>query len=167
MVRSAGTSGGPSRKKKHPLLARSNAASSLEESRQRCKVSTFGSSGLRTDSGLCRGLKSLQLESHAELATTLNGPVTEVELRYVMKSLKLAKATYIDDVSYDAIKAGFPVIQEALVHLFNDVLNSQVFLEPWNEGLIIPIHKKAISSTQTIIMASLYQAVLINCFLKL
>ena len=62
MVRSAGTSGGPSKKKKHPLPARSNAASSLEESRQRYKVSTFGSSGLRTNSGLCRGLKSLQHE---------------------------------------------------------------------------------------------------------
>ena len=59
VVRSAGTSGGPSKKKKHPLPARSNAASSLEESRQRYKVSTFGSSGLRTNSGLCRGLKSL------------------------------------------------------------------------------------------------------------
>ena len=64
MVRSAGTSGGPSKKKKRPLPARSNAASSLEESRQRYKVSTFGSSGLRTNSGLCRGLKSL----HSKLA---------------------------------------------------------------------------------------------------
>ena len=82
------------------------------------------------------------LESHAELATTLNGPVTGVELRYVMKSLKPGKATYLDDVSNDAIKAGFPVIQEALVHLFNNVLNSQIFPEPWNEGLIIPIHNK-------------------------
>ena len=61
VVRSAGTSGGPSKKKKHPLPARSNAASSLEESRQRYKVGTFGSSGPRTDSGLCRGLKSLQV----------------------------------------------------------------------------------------------------------
>ena len=82
------------------------------------------------------------LEAHAELATTLNGPVTGVELRNVMESLKLGKATYLDEVSNDAIKAGFPVIQEALVHLFNNVLNSQVFPEPWNEGLIIPIHKK-------------------------
>ena len=55
VVRSAGTSGGPSKKKKHPLPARSNAASSLEELRQRYKVSTFGSSGPRTDSGLCMG----------------------------------------------------------------------------------------------------------------
>ena len=61
VVRSAGTSGGPSKKKKHPLPAHSNAASSLEESRQRYKVSTFGSSGPQTDSGLCRGLKSLQV----------------------------------------------------------------------------------------------------------
>ena len=82
------------------------------------------------------------LESHAELATILNDPVTGVELRYVMKSLKLGKATYLDDVSNDAIKAGFAVIREALVHLFNNVLNSQVFPEPWNKGLIIPIHKK-------------------------
>ena len=82
------------------------------------------------------------LESNADLATTLNGPVTGVELRNVMESLKLGKASYLDDVSNDAIKAGFPVIQEALVHLFNNVLNSQVFQEPWNEGLIIPIHKK-------------------------
>ena len=69
MVRSAGTSGGPSKKKKRPLPARSNAASSLEESRQRCKVSTFGSSGLRTNSGLCRGLKSLQVVPRRVLRT--------------------------------------------------------------------------------------------------
>ena len=69
MVRSAGTSGGPSKKKKHPLPARSNAASSLEESRQRYKVSTFGSSGLRTNSGLCRGLKSLQVVPRRVLRT--------------------------------------------------------------------------------------------------
>ena len=66
MVRSAGTSGGPSKKKKRPLPARSNAASSLEESRQRYKVSTFGSSGPRTNSGLCRGLKSLQYKRFEE-----------------------------------------------------------------------------------------------------
>ena len=69
VVRSAGTSGGPSRKKKHPLPARSNAASSLEESRQCYKVSTFGSSGPRTDSGLCRGLKSLQVVPRRVLRT--------------------------------------------------------------------------------------------------
>ena len=66
MVRSAGTSGGPS-KKKHPLPARSNAASSLEESRQRYKVSTFGSSGPRKDSGLCRGLKSIHPYDYCHL----------------------------------------------------------------------------------------------------
>ena len=69
VVRSAGTSGGPSKKKKHPLPARSNAASSLEKSRQRYKVSTFGSSGPRTDSGLCRGLKSLQVVPRRVLRT--------------------------------------------------------------------------------------------------
>ena len=51
------------------LPARSNAASSLEESRQRYKVSTFGSSGPRTDSGLCRGLKSLQVVPRRVLRT--------------------------------------------------------------------------------------------------
>ena len=70
MVRSAGTSGGPSKKKKRPLPARSNAASSLEESRQRCKVSTFGSSGLRTNSGLCRGLKSLHFGAESTRSRT-------------------------------------------------------------------------------------------------
>ena len=84
-MRSAGTSGGPSKKKKHPLPARSNAASSLEESRQRCKVSTFGSSGPRTDSGLCRGLKSLHfhpndLPSLADGHKKLTFGVTKVVL---------------------------------------------------------------------------------------
>ena len=85
----------------------------------------------------------------------LNDPITGVELGYVMKYIKLGKATYLDDVSNDAIKAGFPVIQEALVHLFKNVRNSPIFPEPWNEGLIIPIHKKAISLTQKIIVVSL------------
>ena len=43
-----------------------------------------------------------------------------------MESLKLGKATYLDDVSNDAIKAGFPVIQEAVVHLFNNVVIKRI-----------------------------------------
>ena len=69
VVRSAGTSGGPSRKKKHRLPARSDAASSLEESLQYWKVSTHGSSGLRTISGLCRGRKILQVVPRRVLRT--------------------------------------------------------------------------------------------------
>ena len=69
VVRSAGTSGGPLRKKKHRLPARSDAASSLEESRQYCKISTYGSSGLRTISGLCRGRKILQVVPRRVLRT--------------------------------------------------------------------------------------------------
>ena len=69
VVRSAGTSGGPSRKKKHRLPARSDRASSLEELLQYCKVSTHGSSGLRTISGLCRGRKILQVVPRRVLRT--------------------------------------------------------------------------------------------------
>ena len=69
VVRSAGTSGGPSRKKKHRLPARSNAASSLEVSRQYWKVRTYSFSGLRTISGLCRGRKILQVVPRRVLQT--------------------------------------------------------------------------------------------------
>ena len=69
MVRSAGTSGGPTRKKKRRLPARSDAASSLEESLQNYKVSTHGSSGLRTKSGLCRGRKILEVVPRRVLRT--------------------------------------------------------------------------------------------------
>ena len=61
VVRSAGTSGGPTRKKKRRLPARSDAVSSLEESMLNNKVSTQGSSGLQTISGLCKGRRIIQV----------------------------------------------------------------------------------------------------------
>ena len=59
-----------------------------------------------------------------------------------MKSVKSGKATYLDDISNDAIKLGLPILEEALLHVFNIVTSVQTFPGTWNVGLITPLHKK-------------------------
>ena len=82
------------------------------------------------------------LEAHTELSAPLNSPITGEELRNVMKSVKSGKATYLDDISNDAIKLGLPILEEALLHVFNIVTSVQTFPGTWNVGLITPLHKK-------------------------
>ena len=82
------------------------------------------------------------LEDHTELSAPLNSPITGEELRNVMKSVKSGKATYLDDISNDAIKLGLPILEEALLHVFNIVTSVQTFPGTWNVGLITPLHKK-------------------------
>ena len=82
------------------------------------------------------------MEAHTELSVPLNSPITGEELRNVMKSVKSGKATYLDDVSNDAIKLGLPILEEALQHVFNIVTSVQTFPGTWNVGLITPLHKK-------------------------
>ena len=59
-----------------------------------------------------------------------------------MKNTKAGKTTFLDDISNDALKLGLPVLEKAILHLFNNVMHVQTFPESWNEGLIEPIHKK-------------------------
>ena len=82
------------------------------------------------------------LETHTELAANLNGPVTAGELNSIMKNTKAGKTTFLDDISNDALKLGLPVLEKAILYLFNNVMHVQTFPESWNEGLIVPIHKK-------------------------
>ena len=82
------------------------------------------------------------LEAHTELSAPLHSPITGEELRNVMKSVKFRKATYLDDISNDAIKLGLPISVEALLHVFNIVTSVQTFPGTCNVGLITPLHKK-------------------------
>ena len=82
------------------------------------------------------------LETHTELAANLNRPVTAGELNSIMKNTKAGKATFLDDISNDALKLGLPVLEKAILHLFNNVMHVQTFPETWNEGRFVPIHKK-------------------------
>ena len=59
-----------------------------------------------------------------------------------MKSVKSGKGTYLDDISNDAIKLGLPILEEALLHVFNIVTSVQTSPGTWNVGLITPLHKK-------------------------
>ena len=40
--------------------------------------------------------------------------------------------------------------------IFNNVLNLGIFPDSWSEGFIVPLHKKVVLITLTIIEASLY-----------
>ena len=82
------------------------------------------------------------LDAHTELAANLNGPVMAGELNLIIKNTKTGKTTFLDDVSNDALKLGLPVLEPAILHLFNDVVHVHAFPKTWNEGLILPIHKK-------------------------
>ena len=82
------------------------------------------------------------LEAHTEISAPLNSPIDGKELRNLMKSVTSGKATYLDDISNDAIKLGLPILEEALLHVFNIVKSVHTFRGTWNVGSITPLHEK-------------------------
>ena len=82
------------------------------------------------------------IEGVSEHNGNLNKQISHDELNIVIKELKTGKATYLDEISNEFIKATAGRLRDPLLHLFNTVIRLGVFPIDWSDGLIIPIHKK-------------------------
>ena len=71
----------------------------------------------------------------------LDKPFTIKEILGAIKRLKLHKASGIDIVSNDLIKATADIISPLLCSLFNSILSTEYFPKQWCIGMIIPLYK--------------------------
>ena len=75
--------------------------------------------------------------------TELDFPFTKAELVKGLKGLKNNKASSFDQISNEMLKVGGPIISEPLLKLFNCILNSSVYPNPWKYDILHPIHKSS------------------------
>ena len=75
-----------------------------------------------------------------DLSDTLNKHITVEELEASLKKLKNGKASGVDGVTNEALKASPLTLQKALTKLFNECLDKGIY--PWNQTVISPLHKK-------------------------
>ena len=93
----------------------------------------------------------------------INSPVTEQEIREVVKELKIGKSPGIDNIINEYIQSTIDVFATVYVKLFNTVLDSGEIPASWVTGRIIPIYKQN-GSTK---LAENYRGItLVSCFGK-
>ena len=76
----------------------------------------------------------------------LDEPVTETEVRKVVKSLKTKKAAGLDRIRNKMLKSGINHLISSLVELFNFIIRKGSFPDVWFKGLISPIFKSGSKS---------------------
>ena len=76
----------------------------------------------------------------------LNSPFTKYELLSAIKKLKNNKSTSFDSIGNEMLKTGGKIIADALLLLFNSVLEAGIFPKAWKTSIMQIIHK---SGTKT------------------
>ena len=82
------------------------------------------------------------LEETAAPNMIINEVIAVREPEAVIKDLKSGKASFLDEISNDAIKSSRNSLMIPLTHLFNTTLRLGDFPVIWSDGVIVPIHKK-------------------------
>ena len=77
-----------------------------------------------------------------EEAAPLDYAISEEEIDFAIKKLKLNKAPGCDKILNEVLKTGKDIIKGHLLELFNRILSSGKYPTLWSFGLIVPIHKK-------------------------
>ena len=77
-----------------------------------------------------------------EEAGSLDYAISEEEIDFAIKKLKLNKAPGCDKILNEVLKTGKDIIKGHLLELFNRILSSGKYPTLWSFGLIVPIHKK-------------------------
>ena len=72
----------------------------------------------------------------------LDFPITINEVISAVKKLKTGKSHGVDDILNKYLIETVDILGSHLCDLFNSILESGIFPEPWTEGIVIPIFKK-------------------------
>jgi hypothetical protein len=80
------------------------------------------------------------------LQTELDRPFSREELRNVIKCLKNNKATSFDQVCNEMLKSCGPVMESAMLLLFNTCFGHSLFVSEWKKDLLGPLYKSGIKS---------------------
>lgn len=73
--------------------------------------------------------------------SVLDKVFTNSEVSSAIRKLKSGKATAMDIVSNDILKASSPYIVDYILQLFNYILSSEIFPDIWGLGIIFPLFK--------------------------
>ena len=68
--------------------------------------------------------------------------ITEDEIIAAIKHLKNNKAAGVDNICAELLKNGGPILQAKLVDLFKLIWAEERLPEEWEEGIMVPLHKK-------------------------
>jgi hypothetical protein len=82
------------------------------------------------------------LEGRRVKAIRLNECITEAEVVEAIKSMKRRKAADVLGFRAELLHAGVEELASTLTVLFNKIWRSREFSKEWNEGVLVPIHKK-------------------------
>ena len=77
-----------------------------------------------------------------EEAGTLDYAISEEEIDFAIKKLKLDKAPGCDKILNEVLKEGKDIIKGHLLELFNRILSSSKYPTLWSFGLIVSTNKK-------------------------
>jgi len=69
-------------------------------------------------------------------------PITPDEIRQAINKLKNGKAAGIDEIQADLLKGADEIIVQMLTRLCINVWDCGEVLNRWQEGIILPLHKK-------------------------
>ena len=93
----------------------------------------------------------------------LNGPITESEVKKVVKNLKNGKAFGCDDILNEYIKSTIDVLMPVYIKLFNLIFETGIVPECWSTGVLITIFKNKGSKSDP----EMYRGITLNsCFSK-
>lgn len=80
-------------------------------------------------------------DSEDIINNSINGPITEMEVKQTISRLKNNKASGIDLIVNEHFKSLAHIIAPTLVNLFNLVFDTGIIPEAWTLGIIKPIYK--------------------------
>jgi hypothetical protein len=81
------------------------------------------------------------MKSHNKV-DTLDKEFTCEEIEESIKRLKMKKASGLDSISNEMLKAGKETLKPYICKLFNNIIKSECYPNIWSKGYIVPIYKK-------------------------
>ena len=110
------------------------------------------------------------LDASAVPNREINQNLDAVELKESVKDWKSRKSTFLNEISNELIKCSLDTLCKPILYLFNTILELGDFPSCWNEGLIIPIHKKSdrpcVDDYRSIIISSCMGKLFIKIFTR-
>ena len=81
------------------------------------------------------------LETRKDDLNELDNPITDTELKQIVKKLKNKKSASLDLVKNEMIKASYEILSSIYLKLFNLILKAGIYPGVWYFGLITRIFK--------------------------
>ena len=90
--------------------------------------------------------QSREREENVNIVEELDREITEDEVINAVKKLKSGKASGVDEIPPEFLKAGSEKLIKYLTKLFNVMFNQGFFPRSWSQAIIVPIYKKGCHS---------------------